>query len=119
MTISEKEFETYSMTPFGCANCGSNACIVIPLMKQLTEENEPGLLIQCHRCGEEIGMLTISIASYQMLLESELDLLKKEGQTEEKTVRIQIQNLIKSQGENGSRDGRGKYTSFSICIPRS
>ncbi len=84
MTKAQDDFETYCLTPFGCAKCGSNACVVIPLMKQLTEENEPGLLIQCHRCGEEIGVLTITIASYRMLIEAELDLMKREGQTDEK-----------------------------------
>ncbi len=86
MAKAQEEFETYSLTPFGCANCGSNACVVIPLMKQLTEENEPGLLIQCHTCGEEIGVLTITIASYRMLIEAELDLLKREGQTNDKHI---------------------------------
>ena len=86
MTKAQEDFETYCLTPFGCAKCGSNACVVIPLMKQLTEENEPGLLIQCHRCGEEIGMITITTAAYQMLLQAELALMKKEGQTKDKPL---------------------------------
>ena len=86
MTKAQEEFETYTLTPFGCAKCGSNACMVIPLMKNLTQTEEPGLLIHCHRCGEEIGMITITTAAYQLLLQSELELLKKEGQTEKNTV---------------------------------
>ncbi len=76
-------FEQYSLTPFGCSECGSNACTVIPVMPQLTESREPGLLIECYDCGEEIGMVTITPDIYEMLLRAELDMLEQEGQTEE------------------------------------
>jgi hypothetical protein len=86
MTKAQEEFETYTLTPFGCAKCGSSACIVIPLMKNLTQTDEPGLLISCHTCGEEIGMITITTAAYQLLLKNELEIVRREGQTEKNTI---------------------------------
>jgi len=80
LTHTQEQFETYSLTPFGCAACGGNACIIIPLLPHLTETHEPGLLIQCHTCGEEIGMVTVTTETYQLLLEPEVEILKREGQ---------------------------------------
>ena len=80
----KKNIEDSLLTSFGCFKCGGEAMLVTPIMPEATEDNEPGLLIECIKDGKTTGVLTITMDMYEMLLDREkhmikehIDLLKK------------------------------------------
>lgn len=59
------------LSPFECAECHSQKCKIEPVLPQFTETHEGGLYITCAECGEDIGCIAVTEASFAMLLEVE------------------------------------------------
>jgi hypothetical protein len=74
----EEAFEKYTLTPFGCSECGSDSCTVTPMMPPIVEDNEPALLVECAECREFIACVPITTIGYEMLLRGELEFVEGE-----------------------------------------
>lgn len=79
MTKEEREyFDQYTLEPFACSVCKTQACKVIPLLPQLSEDDTPGLLVVCFNCEEQIGCIPITPVAYEMLLRAEMGAMEME-----------------------------------------